>query len=89
VLSLSFPVLTPLSRAYIVPKLDTTANALDTLELTRWVADRVAPHKALRGGVRVVEAIPKSAAGKILRREVRELARREREGEGGNGQKRE
>ena len=39
-------------------------------ELTAWVSDRVAPHKRL-GGVHFVEKVPRSAAGKILRREFR------------------
>jgi len=38
-------------------------------ELTAWVSDRVAPHKRL-GGVHFVEKVPRSAAGKILRREL-------------------
>ena len=38
-------------------------------ELTAWLAERVAPHKRL-GGVHFVEKVPRSAAGKILRREL-------------------
>ena len=34
------------------------------------VADRVSPHKKLRGGVRLVSSIPRSPTGKILRREM-------------------
>ncbi|KAL3489526.1 hypothetical protein BJX62DRAFT_252622 [Aspergillus germanicus] len=33
-----------------------------------WLNERVANHKRLRGGVHVVESIPKSPSGKILRR---------------------
>jgi acyl-coenzyme A synthetase/AMP-(fatty) acid ligase len=36
---------------------------------------QVANHKRLRGGVVFLEAIPKSPAGKILRRELRDLAK--------------
>lgn len=38
-------------------------------ELSKWLAERVAPHKRL-GGVRFVEKVPRSAAGKILRRQL-------------------
>jgi 4-coumarate--CoA ligase len=40
---------------------------------------QVARHKYLRGGVVVVDAIPKSASGKILRKELRERAKKELE----------
>jgi len=38
-----------------------------------YVASKVAVHKKLRGGVRFIEVIPKSAAGKILRKDLRVL----------------
>jgi acyl-CoA synthetase (AMP-forming)/AMP-acid ligase II len=40
---------------------------LDPDELMAWVAERVSPHKRLRD-VRLVEAIPRTPSGKILRR---------------------
>jgi len=40
-------------------------------ELHKWVDERVAPHKRLRGGVFFVKEIPKSASGKLLRRLLR------------------
>ena len=43
--------------------------AASPAELTAFVAERVAQHKRL-GGVHVVAKIPRSAAGKILRREL-------------------
>ena len=46
--------------------------------IAAWVAERVAPHKRLRGGVVALDAIPKSASGKILRRV---LVDRDRAGE--------
>ncbi len=51
-------------------------------ELMDWVAGRVAPHKKLRGGVRFVKEIPKSPSGKLLRRVLREEAKREGRKEG-------
>jgi 4-coumarate--CoA ligase len=41
-------------------------------EIVEFLASRVASHKRLRGGVRFVDEIPKSAAGKILRRILKE-----------------
>lgn len=35
-------------------------------------AERVAPYKRLRGGIKFVSSIPKSENGKILRRRIRE-----------------
>jgi acyl-coenzyme A synthetase/AMP-(fatty) acid ligase len=40
------------------------------VELMAWVAERVAPHKRIRR-IERVDAIPRSPAGKILRRELR------------------
>ncbi|KDQ09380.1 hypothetical protein BOTBODRAFT_148208 [Botryobasidium botryosum FD-172 SS1] len=74
---------TELPRAYIVPK--SGYSSLPTqgerekfaLEIQKWIEGKVARHKYLRGGVVVIEAIPKSAAGKILRRQLRDLAKEE------------
>jgi 4-coumarate--CoA ligase len=40
-------------------------------DICQWVVSKVANHKRLRGGVRFVDEIPKSASGKILRRVLR------------------
>lgn len=37
-------------------------------EIVKWVEERVAGHKRLRGGVVWIDEVPKSASGKILRR---------------------
>jgi 4-coumarate--CoA ligase len=42
-----------------------------------WLNKQVVSYKRLRGGIRFVEAIPKSAAGKILRRVLVEQAKKE------------
>ena len=44
-------------------------------QILDWVSERVAPHKKIRGGVVFVDSIPKTASGKILRREVVDLDR--------------
>lgn len=41
-------------------------------EIKRWLKARVASYKQLRGGIKFVEQIPKSASGKILRRVLRD-----------------
>ncbi|KAJ6582989.1 AMP binding protein [Mycena vulgaris] len=73
---------TELPRAYVVhahPEKAKTAEAkaLFAANVAKWIETKVAKHKFLRGGVVVIDVIPKSAAGKILRRELRELAKKE------------
>ena len=41
-------------------------------DITKFVNERVSSHKRLRGGIRFVESIPRTASGKILRRELRD-----------------
>jgi acyl-coenzyme A synthetase/AMP-(fatty) acid ligase len=48
-------------------------EALDADELMAWVAERVAPYKRIRA-VAIVDEIPRSPSGKILRRVLREGA---------------
>jgi acyl-CoA synthetase (AMP-forming)/AMP-acid ligase II len=57
-------------KAFVVLRSDATPE-----EIMAFVADRVAPHEKVRG-VEVIDQIPKSASGKILRRV---LVERERE----------
>ncbi|GLB37767.1 putative AMP-binding enzyme C-terminal domain [Lyophyllum shimeji] len=73
---------TELPRAYVVhahPEQVKTeaAKAAFQQAVRKWTKERVARHKQLRGGVVVIDVIPKSAAGKILRRELRERAKTE------------
>jgi len=49
----------------------------DAEEIIKWTASKVANHKRLRGGVRFIDEIPKSAAGKILRRILKEKDKKE------------
>jgi len=69
---------TELPRAYAVHKAGIT-NAPKSFpkDVQLWIEARVANHKFLRGGVVIIDAIPKSASGKILRRELRERAKTE------------
>ena len=65
---------TEMPRAYVVKKADTKVTAK---EVADFVKENLAGHKQLRGGVVFVDEIPKSASGKILRREIRESAKKE------------
>jgi 4-coumarate--CoA ligase len=53
------------------------ANHISAAAIESWVKDHVANHKYLRGGVVFIPAIPKSPAGKILRKKLRALAEEE------------
>jgi 4-coumarate--CoA ligase len=69
---------TEVPRAYIVRKGGMKAvQKGDEARIIKWLAAKVANHKKLRGGVKFVDAIPKSASGKILRRILKEEAKKE------------
>jgi acyl-CoA synthetase (AMP-forming)/AMP-acid ligase II len=53
-------------KAFVVLK-----EPVPTEEIMAWIAERVAPHKKIRR-MEVVDQIPKSASGKILRRVLRD-----------------
>jgi 4-coumarate--CoA ligase len=63
-----------LPRAYVVAD----PSKISEDEIKKFVADRMAPYKQLRAGVVFVKELPKSAVGKILRRQLREEAKQER-----------
>lgn len=65
--------------AYVVLKDPTQAQSNPNLasEIQAWVAERIANHKRLRGGIRFLDVIPKSPSGKILRRILRDQAKKE------------
>ncbi|EGP91681.1 unnamed protein product [Zymoseptoria tritici ST99CH_3D1] len=63
---------TEVPLAYVVPRQGETAGPQLEKEIVDWMASKVANHKRLRGGVKFVGEIPKSAAGKILRRVLKE-----------------
>ena len=60
--------------AFVVPKKGVKADAAAEKRLLDFVAGKVAPHKKIRGGIRFVETIPKTASGKILRRILKNQA---------------
>lgn len=66
---------TELPRAYVVPQhASNFNNEAWCAEIGAWVADTVANHSKLRGGVCTIDVIPKTASGKILRKNLRTLA---------------
>ncbi|PVV01885.1 hypothetical protein BB560_003681 [Smittium megazygosporum] len=69
---------TELPKAYIT--LATKYNNLTEqqktqkcLEVRKWVDEQVAPHKRLRGGVEIINNIPKNPSGKVLKGILREM----------------
>jgi len=68
---------TELPRAYIVLADGYKGDKQLEQDLYKWLHERVAPYKRLRGGIRFVNVIPKSNAGKLLRRVLVEQARQE------------
>ena len=54
-------------KAFVVLKPDETSKATTGEQIMDWTSGRVAPHKRIRH-VEFIDAIPKSASGKILRR---------------------
>ena len=46
-------------------------------DVSEWIAAKVANHKKLRGGVILIEAIPNSPSGKILRKDLRAMTKKE------------
>jgi acyl-CoA synthetase (AMP-forming)/AMP-acid ligase II len=68
---------TEVPRAYVVASDKSKTTEKDAEEIVQWLAGKVANHKRLRGGVRFVDEIPKSAAGKILRRLLKDQAKAE------------
>ncbi|RKP04887.1 hypothetical protein THASP1DRAFT_33296 [Thamnocephalis sphaerospora] len=60
---------TELPKAYVVLK--PTHQDTTTQQIAEFVAERVATHKKLRGGVEFIAAIPRTESGKILRRDLR------------------
>lgn len=67
---------TELPRAYVVLAPGTKKDGIEQ-QIIDWVAAKVSNHKRLRGGVVVLDAVPKSASGKILRRVLRDQAQKE------------
>ena len=64
---------TEVPRAYVVAD----KTKISEHEIKDYVKKTLAPYKQLRGGVVYLPAIPKSPSGKILRKDLREMAKKE------------
>ena len=58
-------------RAYIVIK---SGSQLSDKDVQAYMNERLAGYKQLVGGMRFVDSIPKNASGKILRKDLKEIA---------------
>ena len=64
-------------RAYVVRRSGDQGVKLTEAEIQEYVLSRLAKYKALTGGVKFVGAIARNPSGKILKRVLREDARKE------------
>lgn len=71
---------TELPRAYVVLA-SAARGKISEADLVAHVKSKVASYKQLRGGLVLVDAVPRSPAGKILRKELREMQRRRLQGQ--------
>jgi acyl-CoA synthetase (AMP-forming)/AMP-acid ligase II len=63
-----------LPRAYVVRRKESPESSkLDEEAVKKYCAERLAKYKELTGGVVFLDAIPKNASGKILKRTLREM----------------
>ncbi|KAG5864122.1 hypothetical protein JTB14_009842 [Gonioctena quinquepunctata] len=65
VVGVPHPVLGEAPKAYVVPK---NKGTFVPEEVEHFVAARLTKYKHLKGGVEVVDSIPRNPSGKILRR---------------------
>ncbi|KAF2729248.1 4-coumarate-CoA ligase, variant, partial [Polyplosphaeria fusca] len=65
-------------RAYVALKAE-HKNSTSERDIEQWVAERVAKHKHLTGGVVFIDEVPKSPSGKIQRKVLREWAAKDAE----------
>ncbi|KAF9206560.1 hypothetical protein BGZ49_002229 [Haplosporangium sp. Z 27] len=71
---------TEIPRAYVVPHEYASANDVLKKDIEQFIEGKVAHHKKLRGGVVFIQEIPKSASGKILRKDIVKFDREQNQG---------
>ena len=72
----SNPEASELPRAYVIRR-DGASQKPSLQDVHAWVKERLASYKQLEGGVSFVQEIPKNASGKILKRLLRDQAKKE------------
>jgi len=60
-----------LPKAFVVLKQGSKASDRLAQDIQKWVEERKVRYKWLTGGVEFLEMIPKTASGKILRKDLR------------------
>ena len=66
-----------LPRAYVVRRPGTDASKLGAKVVIDFAGEKLVKYKRLDGGIKFVDAIPKDASGKILKRILREEVKKE------------
>jgi acyl-CoA synthetase (AMP-forming)/AMP-acid ligase II len=64
-------------RAYVVRRPGSDPSNLTEEAVKNYAGEKLSKYKRLEGGVKFVDAIPKNASGKILKRVLREQAKKE------------
>jgi 4-coumarate--CoA ligase len=64
-------------RAYVVRRPRSDPSKLTEEAVKNYTGEKLSKYKRLEGGVKFVDAIPKNASGKILKRVLREQAKKE------------
>lgn len=75
---------TELPHAFIVVKQDAKSKGEKAIvaEIHAWLNPQIANHKRLRGGITIIDVVPKSTSGKILRRQLKETFNVKRQQQG-------
>ncbi|KAJ9614294.1 hypothetical protein H2200_002430 [Cladophialophora chaetospira] len=64
-------------RAYVMLEPGLSPGELTELEVQKYIAERTAKHKHLRGGVEFKRSIPRLQSGKIMRSKIKEWAKQD------------
>ena len=62
-------------RAYVVKRNRKAKDDSTAEEIHDYINERVSDHKRLRGGIVFLDAIPRSPAGKILKKNLKDLSK--------------